>query len=219
MTAKQTFKIEGDIYSICYFTGVIMECTTRVKTRTSISGGGGQIYNGTGSVDPTTISTSSTRYDTFFITDSKGKEMSFELVNSDIQARKGHVLTMFWPQQQGKDGYNKPVIAAYNHSIDRYVLIAYGIDSIVKTKTVEFYRQISLVAVGSWVIIGAGFALYAYDKFRSTLFSFGLWSLPIILGLLMGSSLYKNTIADRYSLVSSALSSLLKEIKNENQRA
>jgi hypothetical protein len=119
MTSENTFNIGKATYNLNYFTGKVLESKTRDVLSVSGGGGGGQIYQGSGNISGSSISSHSTRYDTLFLRDSSGKEDTFEFRNSGINVRNGQIVTVIWAIKEGKEsgGY----IAIHNHNTNETI--------------------------------------------------------------------------------------------------
>jgi hypothetical protein len=138
----QTFKIGKATYNLNYFTGEVLESKTRDVLSVSGSGGGGQIYQGSGNISGSSISSHSTRYDTLFLRDSSGKEKTFEFRNSGIKVRNGQIVTVIWAIKEGKESGD--YIAIHNHNTNETIRLPEG-------------EQIAFTGLSQRSALGGGF--------------------------------------------------------------
>jgi hypothetical protein len=105
--------VDGAVVQLQVFTGVVMELRTRTETRVTSSGGGGAIYQATGFVSGTRVSSHVTHHVELFVRDSDGNERSVRLTNVDLPVRNGsRVSTVLGIYEGHNHGYS---VGIYNH--------------------------------------------------------------------------------------------------------
>ena len=105
-------------YDIFDRTGTVSHSETRSETEVqgTVSGGGGFSSGGTGYQAPVSgnVSSTTTRFQTIFLTDDDEKEHTIELKNFLVPCKQDHKLTMFLITAAGKD--TGSYFKAYNHN-------------------------------------------------------------------------------------------------------
>jgi hypothetical protein len=105
--------VDGVVVRLQVFSGVVMEVRTWTETRVTSSGGGGALYQGTGVVSGTQVSSEVTRRDELFVRDSDGSEQSLSLTNVGLAVRNGsRVSTVLGFYEGQTQGY---YVGVYNH--------------------------------------------------------------------------------------------------------
>lgn len=110
----KTISSNGGTLELNWTTGIVDESGKNMETKVSGGGGGGFSYRGTGTTAPVSIRSKTTVHDQIFLTDTTGREHSFQLQNFNLACRAGNKLTVLWGIKKGaKSG---PYIIVYNHS-------------------------------------------------------------------------------------------------------
>jgi hypothetical protein len=100
--------------SVHYRSGRVGDSSKNLETRVSGGGGGGYVQGGSGYVQPTYVTSSTTVHDTLFVVDSDGQEHSFQLSDFNLAVRPGNEVSVVWLIRPGKEsGY---YVAVRNHS-------------------------------------------------------------------------------------------------------
>lgn len=117
--------VDGAVVRLQVFTGVVMELRTWTETRVTSSGGGGAVYQGTGFVSGTRVSSQVTRHDHLFVRDRDGNERSVRLTNVDLPVRNGSLVSTVLGIHEGQShGYH---VGIYNHDTHVWTPIADGV--------------------------------------------------------------------------------------------
>lgn len=117
--------VDGAVVQLQVFTGVVMELRTWTETRVTSSGGGGAIYQGTGFVSGTRVSSHVTRHDELFVRDTEGNERSVRFTNVDLPVRNGsRVSTVLGIREGLSHGH---YVGIYNHDTRVWTPIADGV--------------------------------------------------------------------------------------------
>jgi hypothetical protein len=104
-------------FDLHHFSGIVEESGKNMETRVSGGGGGGATYQGTGGSAPISITSTTVIHDQLFLTNSEGKERSFQLQDFNLACRKGNKVSVLWGIKKGnsKGSY----LAVKNHSTEQ----------------------------------------------------------------------------------------------------
>lgn len=121
---SQLIQIGKQSVTLHQFTGKVVNASKNMESvmHGNVSGGGGSMYQGTGTTAPVNVRISSRTvvHDQIFIQNKDGKERAFQLQGFDLAVREGNLVTAVWVIPEGKN--EGPYIAFINHSTDdRYV--------------------------------------------------------------------------------------------------
>lgn len=113
-----------NIYNIYSVTGLIAQASKTSTTHVYTTGG--EYNSATKSYSPTTMHSTSTIHDQFFLTDKYGKEHPIQLSGWDLPVRQGNSVTMIWAVKEGKE--RGPYLMAINHTTD----LKYTMEKVVR---------------------------------------------------------------------------------------
>lgn len=129
-------------------------------SETHVSGGGGSTYQGTGRTEP--VRSTVTKKDKLFAIDESGKEHSWTLSDSGIDARPGHVLSLVGLES----GRDDPIVLAVNHNLERWVSFEDEVKGalqvsrwwLVPAWLFAFVSVPTAINEGSWLVFGVAVA-------------------------------------------------------------
>lgn len=124
-----------------------------------MSGGGGSTHQGTGWTEP--VRSTVTNKDKLFAIDESGKEHSWTLADSGVDARPGHVLSLVGLES----GRDDPIVIAVNHNLEKWVSFEDAVKGALRVSRLWLIPAwlFALVVVptafnaGSWLIFGVAF--------------------------------------------------------------
>lgn len=187
------------------FNGEVMD--SKKWASTYVSGGGstsGSTYQGTGYTSGTSsISSTTTTHEQFFLRNGNGEERSFEFANWGVAVRSGHYVSVIWGIKEGKEA--GPYIGVYNHNTKEMGYNTNGIDRLTQAK-----------------LAGCGMQILGAIGLLTALIAFGTEGIPGmlihlngLLGLLLiGAAVWIfRARKDRAAALRSAVQSLVSEIK------
>ena len=161
----------GDL-STWAWTGTVVAIQSRNQinstTSTSTTGGGGLIYQGTGSVMPsqthTSVSTRSTEAVRYFVKNGPD-EWNFELFNPGIAIREGNMISTIYAGNR-KSSTSGWLVALANHDSRQQLMLSHelGVDRLIKR---SFRLEVGLIlllaiAAASFVLLAAPSFLYVF---------------------------------------------------------
>jgi hypothetical protein len=148
---SQTIQLNGRSVRVHHFTGKVANASKHLETRVHGSGGGGYTSQGSGTINPVTITSTTVVHDQIFIVDRDGRERALQLTGWNVPVREGNTVTAMWAIVDGeREG---PYFAIINHSTGDRGLNDDVVKELARRCSGPFHIRINNPVVGCLVLV------------------------------------------------------------------
>ena len=208
MAVVQSVKLGNGLVDLHTFRGEVMDEKKWATTTVSGGGGGGYVQQGTGYMSTSPITSETTTHDQLFLRSEDGQERAFKATNIDFPVRKGHLVSVLWGIQHGKD--KGPFIAFYNHTTNNLENFEISIKDLAVKEPRKFYR---IGGIGFWILVGSWIWFINTEQMPNRII--GLVGV-ILLGVgLIGLAASKITEKKSIATLRSAVDHVIAQIKSQ----